>query len=236
MTSFRIEEFVAKVLARLQVDAATKKRIERDLTASILERAEREGVEAALQRMGTPEEVAREFSENLGGKVEEDRLPDQLAQLIKNFGGYPYYEYKSKRTLFGLPLVHIKLRRTSFIPPGGLAVAKGILAVGDIAFGFASMGILSFGLLSLGVLSIGLLAFGAIALGLGMAGGAIAVGTFAAGAIAVGVVSFGALAIGHMAVGAEVVGEITRKVTNAEPLRQGEIRELLRAAFPNWFK
>ena len=86
------------------------------------------------------------------------------------------YEYKSKKTLFGLPLVHINLRR-------GFKKAKGILAIGNISYGVISVGFLSFGLLSFGCFGIGVAGFGAIALGLLLATGAISVGTFSFGAI-----------------------------------------------------
>ena len=86
------------------------------------------------------------------------------------------YEYKSKKTLFGLPLVHINLRR-------GFKKAKGIIAIGNISYGVISVGFLSFGLLSFGCFGIGFAGFGAIALGLLLATGAISVGTFSFGAI-----------------------------------------------------
>jgi len=107
------------------------------------------------------------------------------------------YEYKSKRTLFGLPLVHVNV---GF----GMRRARGILAIGTIARGFLSIGLLSVGLLSIGLLSLGLLAIGVLALGL-MAVGSIAVGGIAIGAIAIGVVALGALAIGMFSTGALAV-------------------------------
>lgn len=73
----------------------------------------------------------------------------------------PYhYEYKSRRTLFGLPLVHIHF--------GGRRVcrAKGIIAIGDIATGLFAIGGIAAGLISLGGLSAGLLALGGLAIGM----------------------------------------------------------------------
>lgn len=108
------------------------------------------------------------------------------------------YEYKSKKTLFGLPLVHINLGR-------GFKKAKGIIAIGNISYGVISVGFLSFGLLSFGCFGIGFAGFGAIALGLLLATGAISVGTFSFGAISIGVFSCGALAIGKYAFGAMAI-------------------------------
>ena len=62
-----------------------------------------------------------------------------------------HYEYKSRRTLWGLPLVHIHLMSR------GLCRAKGILAIGNVATGLVALGGFSFGLVSLGAISLGLL-------------------------------------------------------------------------------
>ena len=55
-----------------------------------------------------------------------------------------HYEYKSQRTLFGLPLVHVRLGDRGF------GVAKGIFAVGNVAVGLFALGGISLGLFSLG--------------------------------------------------------------------------------------
>lgn len=107
------------------------------------------------------------------------------------------FEYKSKKTLFGKPLVHITW--------GHDMVSKGIIAIGLRAVGVLSVGLLSVGLLSFGVISIGLLALGAFALGL-IAGGAIAFGIFAFGALAFGIAAVGACSFGVFSVGAAANG------------------------------
>lgn len=105
-----------------------------------------------------------------------------------------HYEYKSKRTLFGLPLVHINV-------DVGLRRAKGIVAVGTIAQGVVAVGAVAAGVISVGALCTGLLAFGAAGVGLLLAAGGLAVGAVAAGGIAVGLLAFGGLAFGMYAVG-----------------------------------
>lgn len=125
----------------------------------------------------------------------DTRDDSKNTQIVINFGSNRIeYEYKSKRTLFGLPLVHINLGR-------GIKKAKGIIAIGNISCGVVSMGLLSFGIFSFGVLSIGLVSIAAIAIGLLLGVGAIAMGTFSIGAISIGIFSSGALAIGRYAVG-----------------------------------
>lgn len=99
------------------------------------------------------------------------------------------FEYKSKTTVCGVPLVHVKLGR-----------AKGIFAVGLMATGLVSFGALSIGLLSLGLLSLGLIAFGTVSLG-GLACGGIAAGIMAIGGIALGVFTIGGLSIGMYSLG-----------------------------------
>lgn len=106
-----------------------------------------------------------------------------------------YYEYKSKRTIFGLPLVHIHIGH-------GVKRAKGIIAIGNIATGVIALGLLSKGILALGLLSLGLIGMGVLGIGLLCGIGAIGIGSFGFGAIAIGLISFGALSIGMFSVGA----------------------------------
>lgn len=103
------------------------------------------------------------------------------------------YEYKSKKTIKGLPLVHVIF--------GMGRPAKGIFAIGVRATGIVSVGIFSAGVCSIGILSAGILAFGTIAAGL-IAFGSLAVGVIALGAIAVGGFCMGALNFGEFCFGA----------------------------------
>ena len=113
--------------------------------------------------------------------------------IINNYYNEWHYEYKSRRTLFGLPLVHIHLGR-------GFQRARGIIAIGNVATGVVSLGIFAVGLVSVGCLTVGLLTLGCIALALA-ALGCIAVGVLAMGGVAIGVLSIGAMAFGVYAVG-----------------------------------
>ena len=106
----------------------------------------------------------------------------------------PHYEYKSARTLFGLPLVHVNVGC-------GMYKAKGIVAVGNVAVGFLSVGIVSLGLLSVGAVAAGLIALAGFAFGLLLSFGGIAVGTVAAGGVAVGIVALGGLSVGMFSLG-----------------------------------
>ena len=104
-----------------------------------------------------------------------------------------HYEYKSERTLFGLPLVHVNVGI-------GIRKATGIIAIGTIARGFVALGAISIGFVSLGAISVGLVALGALGLGIAAFGG-FALGALAVGGISVGLLAFGGLAFGVYAVG-----------------------------------
>lgn len=133
-------------------------------------------------------------------EVEDPKKPGPFSSnattsyLFPNF----FYEKKSSKTLFGLPLYHINI--------GYGRTAKGIIAIGLVSRGFISVGVVSIGFISIGVLAVGLIALGEVSLGLLMTLGAIAFGIFALGAVSVGVLSIGALSIGSFSIGAKAIG------------------------------
>src|SRR6516162_3071039 len=98
--------------------------------------------------------------------------------------------YKSHRTLFGLPLVHLA---SGQVEDGRYkrGIARGWIAIGDISLGILfSLGGVACGGISIGGVSLGLITFGGVGLGLiclgGLALGGYAVGGFAFGVLAVG--------------------------------------------------
>ena len=113
----------------------------------------------------------------------KEAAPPPAPTVVNNYY-QPTYEYKSKRTLFGLPLVHIN-------SGPGLRVAKGIIAVGNI----------SIGVLSVGGLALGLFSFGGLCLGLLLVLAGVGVGTAAFGGIAVGVLAVGGFSLGWFTIG-----------------------------------
>lgn len=140
-------------------------------------------------------------------KAETPNVQGVAAPLIFSISRFFDYEYKSQKTIGGIPLVHINM--------GVGKTAKGIVAIGFKSVGVVSIGLLSIGLLSigllalgflgLGVLGVGIFGFGAFALGL-LSGGAISIGVISFGAISVGVMSCGAFSVGQFAVGALAKG------------------------------
>lgn len=142
------------------------------------------------------------LKENITEKAENTETPNTQATVVVHTGfsisKIFNYEYKSKKTFRGIPLVHI-------------CIGRGKTAKGIIAIGFKSVGVISIGLLSVGLLSFGLLALGF--LGLGMFGvgvfgfGTFALGFLSGGAISIGIISFGAISIGVMSCGAVSIGQ-----------------------------
>jgi zinc ribbon protein len=98
----------------------------------------------------------------------------------------------------GVPLLHIA---TGMDPATGRKrIAKGIIAIGDVAVGVIALGGVAVGGLSLGGLSLGVLALGGLSLGVGAALGGVAIGS-----VAVGGAAFGYYAMGGGAFGAHIL-------------------------------
>ncbi|WP_036735935.1 hypothetical protein, partial [Paenibacillus zanthoxyli] len=132
--SQRLKLYVSEVMAGIDADPTTKRRIAEDLLTSLTERAERSSVERVLAESGAPREMAKDYMNGLYGAEGGPGYADNQAPYY-GFGSDSgdYYEYKSSLTVFDLPLVHIKFRRRGWFLGGAPAVAKGIIAIGDVA-------------------------------------------------------------------------------------------------------
>jgi predicted Ser/Thr protein kinase len=121
-----------------------------------------------------------------------EKLPPSMQRM---FG----FEYRSKTTWFGLPLVHV----ASGVDPstGKRRIARGIIALGDrakgvIALGGFATGVIAFGGLAVGVIPVGGFSFGLFGIG-GFALGLIG----AYGGLVIAPIAMGGLAIGYYALG-----------------------------------
>ncbi len=161
------------------------------------------------------------------------------------------FEYKSKRTLLGRPLLHV----TSGIDPttGRKRTARGFFAFGDravgvVAFGGYARGLfacggMAVGVFALGGLSIGLLSWGGLALALLLAYGGMSVGFLSAGGLALGWEVAGGLAAGVHAYGGQVYAlvsgmggqvhapQVIKNLMEAPPLLQWLVRITNQSAF-----
>jgi hypothetical protein len=117
-------------------------------------------------------------------------------------GSFYCFEYVSKRTLCGLPLVHIVMGPAIDPATGRLRVAKGIIAIGGIAMGWLALGGVALGIIAFGGVGLGLVAaLGGVGISLGLAAGGLAIGTIAVGGCAIGYYAIGGGAFGVHAVG-----------------------------------
>jgi len=106
----------------------------------------------------------------------------------------PVFEYRSKRSVLGLPLIHIRLRGGVERGPVKAWIAAGDSAVGVI-FAFGGLAVAP---VSLGGFAVGLLTFGGFATGVLSLGG-FSLGPWAIGGFAVGLKAFGGCAIAWLA-------------------------------------
>ena len=91
------------------------------------------------------------------------------------------FEYRSKEEINGWPLIHINLGTNP--ETGRPLVAKGVVAIGNIAFGVVSIGAAAFGIVTLAAFGLGIVSLAGMAIGI-VALGAVALGyEFALGAI-----------------------------------------------------
>jgi hypothetical protein len=169
------KRYINEILKHIHTDKKTQHRIEEDLNERLDAAIDQDPYYDALIEMGRPEEVAKEFMDNL------ECEPHQEMFVKSRLANQPY-EYKSKRTVLGYPLVHVNMGGRQAMP----CIAKGVIAIGDVSIGVVSLGGISLGILSFGGVSLGLAAIGGVALG-GAAFGGIAVGMVAFGGIAIGV-------------------------------------------------
>lgn len=187
----------------------------------------------------------------LGEESQSDALPDGHAGTAVKavYVADLHYEYKSRATLFGLPLVHVNVGRY------GLHWARGIVAVGNVATGVLALGGFSAGLLSVGGigagavtlagLGAGLLAFGGLAAGalcavggaafsFGLALGGCAIGGAWAigGAASASQIAAGAAASAPIAIGEAVKGSVTFPTDAWGPGTEAAIRAAIQELFP----
>ena len=165
----------------------------------------------------------------------------QVVQEIHHYHEGWHYEYRSEKTLWGVPLVHINVG-------SHVRVARGIVAIGNIAVGAVSLGAICVGLLSLGAISIALAALGALCLGFVSVGG-VCFGYLCFGGITLGLYCVGGVAMAaKVAIGGVVkapvsVGDVVAQTANAFSLAPdgildqaltGAVHAALDANAPGW--
>ncbi len=208
----KIKAYGRAVMMRILADRETKKRMEREVLAMVRDRVFDSGRNDPYEFLGDPSVFAREY-------LDEMRTIYPKARYIGGGGGRTTgrsygYEYTSKTTVMGIPLVHINTRP--------LGLAKGIIAIGSVAVGVISLGGISLGVISLGGISLALslslggvsaslwVAFGGLAVALYMAVGGLAIAYDIAigGAALAKNYALGGFASARVAIGGEARGII----------------------------
>ncbi len=240
----RIESYINRVIDGIVVGDKLKKRIAQDLRSHITDASINQNIDDVLGRMGDPARVSAEFMDSVYENKSEvikrlvrERL--RVSRLLTD-----YFEYSSKISFFGLPLLHIKFRRHLNAKP---ATARGIVAIGNRAIGAVAVGRFCFGglcfgmfpvgLVAFGSFSSGVIAFGGFALGIcalgGITLGILAVGGFAFGLSAFGGFAFGLISGGGFARGVVAMGGHTMGQYIGNPGSSNEIKALIRLAYPH---
>jgi len=146
--------------------------------------------------------------------VEEITRLDQLPPEVRAMLGF---EHKSKRMVFGMPLVHVvsgldtktgKMRESrGFIACGGNA--RGFIALGRRAHGVFAFGAVASGVFAFGGVSMGIITMGGVGLGLFGFGGVMLSLILGCGGVAAAPIAFGGVAAGYFANGALTWGAFT---------------------------
>lgn len=211
------KKYVREIIQRSCLPSGERKKLKLDLESEINSRLESgETIEQIIERMGDPDTIAADLYENYTGITKR-----------------PFLEYKSERTLFGLPLVHIiRTNYAAYFPyvrtfgvrginiggrygrvrySCGLPAARGVFAFGPKAKGIIAVGNFSTGFISIGNISSGIFSIGNISAGLFSIGNIVlaplvALGNFAAGALSAANVALGYAAAGNIALGKFAIG------------------------------
>jgi ribosomal protein L37E len=153
-----------------------------------------DGKETAMALVDCPE---------CGGRVSDKAIMCPHCGLPMS-GRLFSYEYRSRARFFGLPLVHVVWGYGINPLTGRLRVAKGIIAVGNVAIGVVAVGGVALGGVAVGGVALGLAALGGCAIGVLLALGGMAIGLVAIGGGAVGYYALGGGAWGAHALGGNV--------------------------------
>jgi predicted Ser/Thr protein kinase len=165
--------------------------------------------EVVLRALEKEPEHRYQHASQVKTAVETIATSPQSAAAAASFHGRAWnraqqFEYRSKATLFGLPLVHVAL---GVDPQTGRGlVAKGIVAIGGRAKGVFAFGGMAQGVFAFGGLAIGVFANGGCALGLVSLGGLAVALLLALGGGAIAPIAVGGGAIGIYAIGGGALG------------------------------
>ncbi|MEW6136970.1 MAG: hypothetical protein AB1733_01975 [Thermodesulfobacteriota bacterium] len=129
------------------------------------------------------EEAEKSMDRNVSHPTESDAVPEGKSSAILT-GAPGGFEWKTRTTLFGIPLVCISFGLDA---QGKTKIAKGFVAIGQWAVGGITISQFGLGLISVGQFALGFAAIGQLALGVLTGIGQLAVGVFAVGQCVIGI-------------------------------------------------
>ncbi len=148
-------------------------------------------------------EPSRRYQHASEIKTDVDAISNDanMPRYIRHLQGV---DYRSKAELFGWPLLHIA---TGIDPKTGRKrVAKGIVAIGDVAMGGIAIGGAAIGVFASGGAAVGLFTFAGAAVGMLVAiGGAASGFGFSCGGFAFGSIAIGGVAVGYYGFGGTTI-------------------------------
>ena len=127
-------------------------------------------------------------------------MPRLVCRTCTQGGAVLGFEYRSRASVGEWPVIHI----CTGVDPSTMRprIAKGVVAIGNLAIGAVAIGGVACGLFAVGGASLGvLLALGGAAVGVGVSVGGLAIGSVALGGAAIGFV----YAVGGGAMGPAVI-------------------------------
>lgn len=144
-------------------------------------------------------EPSRRYQQASEIKTDVDAI-SEFAKMPPHVRRMQGCDYRSKTELFGWPLVHVA---TGIDPKTGRKrVAKGIIAIGDVAVGGIAIGGAAIGVFASGGAAIGIFTFAGAAVGVLVAIGGAAAGLgFSCGGFAIGSIAMGGMAVGYYGFG-----------------------------------
>ena len=154
-------------------------------------------------------------------KTELDAIaqtPTSRSAQIRTTQGNQCLDYRSRFSLFGLPLLHVAAGVDS--ETGKMRVAKGIIAVGSRAQGVVAIGGFAMGGIAIGGGAIGILAFGGMAFGVFSFGGLAIALVLALGGGAIAPIALGGGAVGYFTFAGGGVGTHVLAANVHDPLAQ----------------
>ena len=175
----------------------------------------------------------------LAGLTESSKCPEcgrPLVEVLTRL--HPMAEsgkrYRSKSTIFGLPVLDIAIGPKHGEPRGR---ARGFIAIGDMATGVLAIGGLARGGVAIGGMAVGVFSTGGMSIGLIASLGGFSLGGLAAGGGAVGYAAGGGGAAGYIAQGGGAAGYFARGGSAFGPHRidmTGANDPMAQAVFDQW--